>query len=220
MTIAIGQTAPDFEADTTQGRIRFHDWIGDGWAILFSHPKDFTPVCTTELGTMAGLKPEFDRRNCKIIGLSVDPVDSHLRWEGDIAEVTGHAVTYPMIGDPSLEVSKAYGMLPADAGTSSEGRTAALNQTVRVVVFIGPDKQVKAYLAYPMTAGRNFDEILRLLDSLQLTAAHKVATPANWSRGQDVIIAGSVSNEDAKRLFPAGWKEPKPYIRIVPQPQG
>jgi alkyl hydroperoxide reductase subunit AhpC len=220
MTIAIGQTAPDFEADTTQGRIRFHDWIGDGWAILFSHPKDFTPVCTTELGTMAGLKPEFDRRNCKIIGLSVDPVDSHLRWEGDIAEVTGHAVTYPMIGDPSLEVSKAYGMLPADAGTSSEGRTAALNQTVRVVVFIGPDKQVKAYLAYPMTAGRNFDEILRLLDSLQLTAAHKVATPANWTRGQDVIIAGSVSNEDAKRLFPAGWKEPKPYIRIVPQPQG
>ncbi len=220
MTIAIGQTAPDFEADTTQGRIRFHEWIGNGWAILFSHPKDFTPVCTTELGTMAGLKPEFDKRNCKIIGLSVDPVESHLRWEGDIAEVTGHAVTYPMIGDPSLEVSKLYGMLPADAGTTSEGRTAANNQTVRVVVFIGPDKQVKAYLAYPMTAGRNFDEVLRLLDSLQLTAKHKVATPANWKHGQDVIIAGSVNNEDAKKLFPAGWKEPKPYLRIVPQPQG
>ncbi|WP_198374137.1 peroxiredoxin [Neoroseomonas rubea] len=220
MSIQIGQAAPDFEADTTQGRIRFHEWIGDGWAILFSHPKDFTPVCTTELGTMAGLKPEFDKRNCKIIGLSVDPVESHHRWEGDIAEVTGHAVTYPMIGDPTLEVSKLYGMLPADAGASSEGRTAAANQTVRVVVFIGPVKQVKAYLAYPMTAGRNFDEILRLLDSLQLTAKHKVATPANWTRGQDVIIAGSVSNEDAKVLFPKGWKEPKPYIRIVPQPRG
>ncbi len=220
MSIQIGQVAPDFEADTTQGRIRFHDWIGDGWAILFSHPKDFTPVCTTELGTMAGLKPEFDKRNCKIIGLSVDSVESHHRWEGDIAEVTGHAVTYPMIGDPTLAVSKAYGMLPADAGATSEGRTAATNATVRVVVFIGPDKQVKAYLAYPMTAGRNFDEVLRLLDSLQLTAKHKVATPANWQRGQDVIIAGSVSNEDAKTLFPEGWKEPKPYIRIVPQPGG
>ncbi|MBR0671024.1 peroxiredoxin [Neoroseomonas soli] len=220
MSIAIGQTAPDFEAETTQGRIRFHDWIGNSWAILFSHPKDFTPVCTTELGTMAGLKPEFDKRNTKIIGLSVDPVDSHKRWEGDIAEVTGHTVTYPMIGDPSLEVSKLYGMLPSDAGTTSEGRTAANNQTVRVVVFIGPDKQVKAYLAYPMTAGRNFDEILRLLDSLQLTSKHKVATPANWTHGQDVIIAGSVNNDDAKKLFPAGWKEPKPYIRIVPQPQG
>lgn len=220
MTMQIGQTAPDFEADTTQGRIRFHEWIGDGWAILFSHPKDFTPVCTTELGTMAGLKPEFDRRNCKIIGLSVDPVESHHRWEGDIAEVTGHAVTYPMIGDPTLAVSKLFGMLPADAGTSAEGRTAAANQTVRVVVFIGPDKQVKAYLAYPMTAGRNFDEVLRLLDSLQLTARHKVATPANWERGQDVIIAGSVSNDDARKMWPQGWKEPKPYIRIVPQPQG
>jgi alkyl hydroperoxide reductase subunit AhpC len=218
MSIQIGQVAPDFEADTTQGRIRFHDWIGDGWAILFSHPKDFTPVCTTELGTMAGLKPEFDRRNCKIIGLSVDPVESHHRWEGDIAEVTGHAVTYPMIGDPSLEVSKLYGMLPASAGDSAQGRTAADNLTVRVVVFIGPDKQVKAYLAYPMTAGRNFDEVLRLLDSLQLTAKHKVATPANWKHGEDVIIAGSVNNEDAKKLFPHGWKEPKPYIRIVPQP--
>ena len=220
MTLAIGQQAPDFEADTTQGRIRFHEWIGDGWAILFSHPKDFTPVCTTELGTMAGLKPEFDRRNCKIIGLSVDTVESHHRWEGDIAEVTGHAVTYPMIGDPTLQVSKLFGMLAADAGSTSEGRTAATNQTVRVVVIIGPDKQVKAYLAYPMTAGRNFDEILRLLDSLQLTAKHKVATPANWQRGDDVIIAGSVSNEDAKALFPNGWKEPKPYIRIVPQPKG
>jgi alkyl hydroperoxide reductase subunit AhpC len=218
MSIQIGQVAPDFEADTTQGRIWFHDWIGDGWAILFSHPKDFTPVCTTELGTMAGLKPEFDRRNCKIIGLSVDPVESHHRWEGDIAEVTGHAVTYPMIGDPSLEVSKLYGMLPASAGDSAQGRTAADNLTVRVVVFIGPDKQVKAYLAYPMTAGRNFDEVLRLLDSLQLTAKHKVATPANWKHGEDVIIAGSVNNEDAKKLFPHGWKEPKPYIRIVPQP--
>lgn len=220
MSIAIGQTAPDFEADTTQGRIRFHEWIGDSWAILFSHPKDFTPVCTTELGTMAGLKPEFDKRNCKIIGLSVDPVESHLRWEGDIEEVTGHAVTYPMIGDPSLAVSKLYGMLPADAGTTSEGRTAANNQTVRVVVFIGPDKQVKAYLAYPMTAGRNFDEILRLLDSLQLTAKHKVATPADWRRGEDVIIAGSVSNDEARKLWPQGWREPKPYLRIVPQPQG
>lgn len=220
MSIQIGQTAPDFEADTTQGRIRFHEWIGDSWAILFSHPKDFTPVCTTELGTMAGLKPEFDKRNCKIIGLSVDPVESHLRWEGDIAEVTGHAVTYPMIGDPDLHVSKLYGMLPADAGGTSEGRTAAANETVRVVVIIGPDKKVKAYLAYPMTAGRNFDEILRLLDSLQLTAKHKVATPANWQRGQDVIIAGSVTDEQAKALFPQGWRAPKPYLRIVPQPQG
>jgi alkyl hydroperoxide reductase subunit AhpC len=220
MSIQIGQVAPDFEADTTQGRIRFHEWIGDGWAILFSHPKDFTPVCTTELGTMAGLKPEFDKRNCKIIGLSVDSVESHHRWEGDIAEVTGHAVTYPMIGDPTLAISKAYGMLPADAGATAEGRTAATNATVRVVVFIGPDKQVKAYLAYPMTAGRNFDEILRLLDSLQLTAKYKVATPANWQRGDDVIIAGSVNNEDAKTLFPDGWREPKPYIRIVPQPKG
>jgi alkyl hydroperoxide reductase subunit AhpC len=218
MSIQIGQVAPDFEADTTQGRIRFHDWIGDGWAILFSHPKDFTPVCTTELGTMAGLKPEFDKRNCRIIGLSVDPVESHHRWEGDIAEVTGHAVTYPMIGDPTLEVSKLYGMLPASAGDSAQGRTAADNLTVRVVVFIGPDKQVKAYLAYPMTAGRNFDEVLRLLDSLQLTAKHKVATPANWKHGEDVIIAGSVGNEDARKLWPGGWKEPKPYIRIVPQP--
>jgi alkyl hydroperoxide reductase subunit AhpC len=220
MSIQIGQIVPDFEADTTLGRIRFHEWIGDSWAILFSHPKDFTPVCTTELGTMAGLKPEFDRRNCKIIGLSVDPVESHLRWEGDIAEVTGHAVTYPMIGDPTLHVSKLFGMLPADAGETAEGRTAAANQTVRVVVIIGPDKQVKAYLAYPMTAGRNFDEILRLLDSLQLTERHKVVTPANWQPGQDVIIAGSVSDAEAKTLFPQGWRAPKPYIRIVPQPQG
>ncbi len=219
MSIQIGQIAPDFEADTTQGRIRFHEWIGDGWAILFSHPKDFTPVCTTELGTMAGLKPEFDKRNTKIIGLSVDPVESHHRWEGDIAEVTGHAVTYPMIGDPTLHVSKLYGMLPASAGDSAQGRTAADNLTVRVVVFIGPDKQIKSYLAYPMTAGRNFKEILRLLDSLQLTAKHKVATPADWTHGDDVIIAGSVNNDQAKELFPEGWKAPKPYLRIVPQPK-
>lgn len=220
MSIQIGQIAPDFEADTTAGRIRFHDWIGSSWAILFSHPKDFTPVCTTELGTMAGLKPEFDKRNTKIIGLSVDPVDDHTRWADDIREVTGHAVNYPMIGDPSLHISKLFGMLPASAGDAAKGRTAADNMTVRVVVIIGPDKQVKSYLAYPMTAGRNFDEILRLLDSLQLTSKHKVATPANWKNGEDVIIAGSVSNEDAKTLFPGGWKSPKPYIRIVPQPKG
>ncbi|HYF06607.1 MAG TPA: peroxiredoxin [Acetobacteraceae bacterium] len=220
MSIAIGQIAPDFEAETTQGRIRFHEWIGESWAILFSHPKDFTPVCTTELGTMAGLKAEFDRRNTKIIGLSVDPVDSHARWADDIRDVTGHAVNYPMIGDPDLKVSKLYGMLPASAGNTSEGRTPNDNLTVRVVVIIGPDKQIKSYLAYPMTAGRNFDEILRLLDSLQLTAKHKVATPANWKQGEEVIIAGSVSNDQAKQLFPQGWKEPKPYIRIVPQPRG
>ena len=218
MTIAIGQTAPDFEADTTQGRIRFHEWIGNGWAILFSHPKDFTPVCTTELGTMAGLKPEFDKRNTKIIGLSVDPVDSHKRWEGDIAEVTGHAVTYPMIGDPTLEVSKLYGMLPADAGTTSEGRTAATNQTVRVVVFIGPDKQVKAYLAYPMTAGRNFDEVLRLLDSVQLTETKGVATPVNWRPGESVIIPPSVSDEDAKAKYPNAWETVKAELRRIPHP--
>ncbi len=220
MAIQIGQVAPDFEAETTQGKIRFHEWIGDSWAILFSHPKDFTPVCTTELGTMAGLKAEFDKRNTKIIGLSVDPVDDHTRWADDIREVTGHAVNYPMIGDPDLKVSKLYGMLPATAGDSAKGRTPADNQTVRVVVIIGPDKMVKAYLAYPMTSGRNFDEILRLLDSVQLTAKHKVATPANWKRGEDVIIAGSVSNDEAKQKYPQGWKEPKPYIRIVPQPQG
>ena len=220
MAIQIGQVAPDFEAETTQGKIRFHDWIGNSWAILFSHPKDFTPVCTTELGTMAGLKSEFDKRNTKIIGLSVDPVDDHSRWADDIREVTGHAVTYPMIGDSDLHISKLYGMLPASAGDSAKGRTPADNQTVRVVVIIGPDKAVKAYLAYPMTSGRNFDEILRLLDSVQLTAKHKVATPANWKHGEDVIIAGSVSNDEAKQKYPEGWKEPKPYIRIVPQPQG
>ena len=220
MSIQIGQVAPNFDAETTQGRINFHDWIGDSWAILFSHPKDFTPVCTTELGAVAKLKPEFDTRNTKVIGLSVDPVDDHGRWAEDIKEVTGATVTFPIIGDSDLNVSKLYNMLPAAAGGSSAGRTAADNLTVRVVVFIGPDKQVKAYLAYPMTAGRNFKEILRLLDSIQLTAKHKVATPADWTDGQDVIIAGSVNNDQAKDLFPGGWKAPKPYLRIVPQPKG
>jgi len=219
MSIQIGQIAPDFEAETTQGRIKFHEWIGDSWVILFSHPKDFTPVCTTELGAVAKLKPEFDKRNTKAIGLSVDPVGDHTRWADDIREVTGSAVNFPIIGDSDLNVSKLYNMLPAAAGGSSAGRTAADNLTVRVVVFIGPDKQVKSYLAYPMTAGRNFDEILRLLDSLQLTAKHKVATPANWKNGEDVIIAGSVNNDQAKELFPGGWKSPKPYLRIVPQPK-
>ena len=219
MSIQIGQIAPDFEAETTQGRIKFHEWIGDSWVILFSHPKDFTPACTTELGAVAKLKPEFDKRNTKAIGLSVDPVGDHTRWADDIREVTGSAVNFPIIGDSDLNVSKLYNMLPAAAGGSSAGRTAADNLTVRVVVFIGPDKQVKSYLAYPMTAGRNFDEILRLLDSLQLTAKHKVATPANWKNGEDVIIAGSVNNDQAKELFPGGWKSPKPYLRIVPQPK-
>jgi len=219
MSIQIGQVAPDFEAETTQGKIRFHEWIGNSWAILFSHPKDFTPVCTTELGAVAKLKPEFDKRNTKVIGLSVDPVGDHSRWAEDIKEVTGATVTFPIIGDPSLAVSKAYNMLPAGAGDTAQGRTAADNATVRVVVFIGPDKQIKSYLAYPMTAGRNFKEILRLLDSLQLTAKHKVATPADWTHGEDVIIAGSVNNDQAKELFPGGWKAPKPYLRIVPQPK-
>lgn len=219
MTLGIGSTAPDFEADTTKGRIRFHQWLGDSWGILFSHPKDYTPVCTTELGTMAGLLPEFEKRNVKIIGLSVDPVESHKGWAKDIEEVTGHAPNYPMIGDPDLKVSKLYNMLPAGAGETSEGRTAADNATVRTVFVIGPDKQIKLILAYPMTTGRNFDEILRVLDSMQLTAKHKVATPANWTQGQDVIIAGSVSDEDAKKLFPDGWKAPKPYLRIVKQPR-
>jgi thioredoxin-dependent peroxiredoxin len=218
MPLAIGDKAPDFEADTTEGRIRFHEWIGDGWCILFSHPKDFTPVCTTELGYMAGMKSAFDQRNCKVIGLSVDPVKDHVRWSQDIREVTGNAVNYPMVGDPELAIAKLYGMLPASAGDSSKGRTPADNQTVRNVLVIGPDKMIKAVISYPMTTGRNFDEVLRLLDSLQLTVAHKVATPANWKQGDDVIIAGSVSNEDAKKMFPDGWKEPKPYIRIVPQP--
>ena len=218
MTLAIGDTAPDFEAQTTQGPIRFHDWAGDSWVVLFSHPKDFTPVCTTELGYMARLKPDFEKRNTKIIGISVDPVDNHSKWAADIKETQGHAPNYPMIGDPDLKISKLYGMLPASAGTSSEGRTAADNQTVRNVFVIGPDKKIKLVIVYPMTTGRNFDEVLRVIDSLQLTAKHKVATPVNWKQGEDVIIAGSVSDEDAKKTYPQGWKSPKPYIRIVPQP--
>lgn len=218
MSLRIGDTAPDFEADTTQGKIRFHEWLGDSWGILFSHPKDFTPVCTTELGAVAKLSPDFKRRNVKVIGLSVDPVDSHTRWEKDIADVTGSAPDFPMIGDPDLKVSKLYDMLPASAGDTSEGRTPADNQTVRTVYVIGPDKKVRLSLSYPMTTGRNFDEILRVVDSLQLTATHKVATPANWQNGSEVIILGSVSDEEAKQKYPAGWKTPKPYIRVVPQP--
>jgi alkyl hydroperoxide reductase subunit AhpC len=218
MALAIGDTAPDFEAETTEGKIKFHDWIGDKWAVLFSHPKDFTPVCTTELGYMAKIKPEFDKRNVKIIGLSVDPVTNHAKWAADIEETQGFAPNYPMIGDPDLTISKAYGMLPASAGSSSEGRTAADNQTVRNVFVVGPDKKIKLILVYPMTTGRNFDEVLRVIDSLQLTAKHKVATPVNWKHGEDVIIAGSVSDDDAKKTYPQGWKSPKPYIRIVPQP--
>ena len=217
MTLRIGDIAPDFEADTTEGRIRFHDWIGDSWAVLFSHPKDFTPVCTTELGTMARLKPEFDKRNVKIVGLSVDPVDSHSKWANDIKETQGHAPNYPLIGDSDLKVVKLYGMLPAETQGGSQGRTAADNQTVRNVIVVGPDKKVKLVLVYPMTTGRNFDEVLRVIDSLQLTAKHRVATPANWKQGEDVIIAGSVSNDEAKQIY-GDWKEPKPYIRIVPQP--
>ena len=209
MGLKIGDTAPDFMADTTEGRLKFHDWIGDSWAVLFSHPKDFTPVCTTELGYMARLKPEFDKRNVKIIGLSVDPVDNHARWANDIKETQGHAPNYPLIGDPDLNVSKLYDMLPASTEGTSKGRTAADNMTVRNVFIVGPDKKVKLVLVYPMTTGRNFDEVLRVLDSLQLTAKHKVATPVNWKQGEDVIIAGSVTDEDA----------PKPYIRIVPQPR-
>ncbi len=216
----IGDTAPDFEADTTQGHIKFYDWLGNSWAVLFSHPKDFTPVCTTELGYMARLKPEFDKRNTKIIGLSVDPADKHSAWAKDIEETQGAAVNFPMIGDPSLQISKLYDMLPAGAGESSEGRTAADNQTVRNVYVIGPDKKIKLIIVYPMTTGRNFDEVLRVIDSLQLTAKHRVATPVNWKQGEDVIIAGSVSNDEAKTIYPQGWKEPKPYIRIVPQPKG
>jgi thioredoxin-dependent peroxiredoxin len=219
MTLRIGDTAPNFEADTTAGRIKFHDWIGDAWAVLFSHPKDFTPVCTTELGYMAKIKPEFDKRNVKIIGISVDPIDRHAKWADDIKETQGHAPNYPMIGDPSLAISKLYGMLPAESGNSSEGRTAADNMTVRNVFVVGPDKKIKLVLVYPMTTGRNFDEVLRVIDSLQLTAKHKVATPVNWKDGEDVIIAGSVSDEDAKKQYPKGWKAPKPYIRIVPQPR-
>lgn len=220
MTLQINDTAPDFEADTTEGRIRFHDWLGGAWGVLFSHPKDFTPVCTTELGVVAKLKAEFDRRNVRIAGLSVDPVDDHKRWAEDIREVMGAAPNYPMIGDPELKVAKLYGMLPASAGDSAKGRTPADNQTVRNVYVIGPDKKIKAMITYPMTTGRNFDEVLRLIDSLQLTAKHRVATPGNWKPGEDVIIAGSVSDEDARKAYPQGWKAPKPYIRIVPQPAG
>ncbi|MDN3918962.1 peroxiredoxin [Roseateles violae] len=218
MSLRINDTAPNFTAETTQGRIDFHQWIGDQWAVLFSHPKDFTPVCTTELGYMAKIEPEFTKRNTKLIGLSVDPVDNHSRWVSDIEETQGASVKYPMIGDTDLAVAKLYNMLPAEEAGTSEGRTAATNATVRSVFIIGPDKKIKLMLTYPMTTGRNFDEILRVLDSMQLTAKHKVATPANWQQGQDVIIAGSVSDEDAKTLFPDGWKAPKPYLRIVKQP--
>jgi alkyl hydroperoxide reductase subunit AhpC len=219
MALQLGETAPDFEAETTQGRIRFHEWLGDSWAVLFSHPKDFTPVCTTELGYMARIKPEFDRRGVKIIGLSVDPVDRHAKWAEDIKETQGVAPNFPMIGDPDLKISKLYGMLPASTAGSSEGRTPADNQTVRNVFVIGPDKKIKLVLVYPMTTGRNFDEVLRVIDSMQLTAKHRVATPANWKEGDDVIIAGSVSDEEAKKIYPDGWKAPRPYIRIVKQPR-
>ena len=219
MTFQIGDVAPDFEAETTQGRIRFHEWIGDSWGVLFSHPKDFTPVCTTELGYMAKIAPEFAKRGVKIIGLSVDPVDSHTKWALDIKETQGFAPNYPMIGDPDLKVSKLYGMLPAAASGDASTRTPADNQTVRNVFVIGPDKKIKLVLVYPMTTGRNFDEVLRVIDSLQLTAKHKVATPVNWKQGEDVIIAGSVSEAEAKQLFPQGWSAPRPYIRIVAQPR-
>jgi alkyl hydroperoxide reductase subunit AhpC len=217
--LRINDTAPDFTAETTQGTINFHDWIGDGWAILFSHPKDFTPVCTTELGYMAGLQPEFARRNCKIIGLSVDPVADHGRWAADIEETQGHKVTYPLIGDPELKIAKLYNMLPAASGNTSQGRTPADNATVRNVFVIGPDKKIKLQLIYPMSTGRNFDEVLRVIDSLQLTAKHQVSTPVNWKPGDDVIISGTVSNDEAKKKYPEGWKAPKPYLRIVPQPK-
>ena len=219
MTLQLGDIAPDFEADTTEGRIRFHEWLGNSWGVLFSHPKDFTPVCTTELGYMARIKPEFDKRGVKIIGLSVDPVEHHTRWAEDIAETQGVAPNFPMIGDPDLKIAKAYGMLPASLTGSSDGRTPADNQTVRNVFVIGPDKKIKLILVYPMTTGRNFDEVLRVIDSLQLTAKHRVATPANWAQGGDVIIAGSVSDDEAKTIYPDGWKAPRPYIRIVPQPK-
>jgi len=218
MALTIGDTAPDFEAETTEGPVQFHHWMGESWAVLFSHPKDFTPVCTTELGYMAKIKPEFDRRNVKIIGLSVDPADSHAKWASDIAETQGAAPNYPVIGDADFAVSKLYGMLPADTSGDAGARTPAQNQTVRNVFVIGPDKKIKLVLVYPMTTGRNFDEVLRVLDSLQLTARHKVATPVNWKQGEDVIIAGSVSDEDARRAYPKGWQAPRPYIRIVPQP--
>jgi alkyl hydroperoxide reductase subunit AhpC len=219
MSLRINDEAPNFTAETTQGTIDFHEWIGDGWAILFSHPKDFTPVCTTELGYVAKMQPDFASRNCKVIGLSVDPVTNHGKWAADIEETQGYAVTYPMIGDPELAVAKLYDMLPADAGTTSEGRTAANNATVRTVFLIGPDKKIKLMLVYPMTTGRNFDEVLRVLDSIQLTAKHKVATPVNWKQGEDVIIVPSVSDEEAKQKYPAGFKTIKPYLRVVAQPE-
>ena len=219
MTLRINDMAPDFEAETTQGRIRFHEYIGDSWCVLFSHPKDFTPVCTTELGYLAGMQQEFEKRNCKIVGLSVDAVDDHGRWAADIEKSQGHKVGYPMIGDSDLNVAKQYGMLPADAGETCAGRTAATNATVRTVFIIGPDKKIKLMLAYPMTTGRNFDEVLRVLDSMQLTAKHQVATPVNWQPGNDVIIVPAVSNEDAAKKYPAGWNTVLPYLRVVPQPE-
>jgi alkyl hydroperoxide reductase subunit AhpC len=217
--LRINDTAPNFTADTTEGKIDFHEWIGNGWAVLFSHPKDFTPVCTTELGYLAKLKDEFAKRNTKIIGLSIDPVSDHARWAGDIEETQGHKLNYPLIGDPDLSVAKLYGMLPAEAGDTSQGRKAADNATVRTVFVVGPDKKIKLMLIYPMTTGRNFDEVLRVLDSLQLSAKHKVATPVNWKPGEDVIIAGSVSDDEARKIYPDGWKAPKPYLRIVPHPK-
>jgi alkyl hydroperoxide reductase subunit AhpC len=219
MSLAIGDTAPDFAADTTEGKIRFHDWLGNSWGVLFSHPKDFTPVCTTELGAMAKLKPEFDKRNTKIIGLSVDPVGNHQKWAQDIKDVVGFAPNYPLIGDPDLKISKCYGMLPATANGGAASRTATDNQTVRNVFIIGPDKKIKLILVYPMSTGRNFDEVLRVLDSLQITAKHRVATPANWKPGEDVILSNAISDEEAKKLYPMGFKTLKPYIRIVPQPR-
>jgi alkyl hydroperoxide reductase subunit AhpC len=218
MALQIGDTAPDFEAETTEGKISFHDWLGDSWGVLFSHPRDFTPVCTTELGYMASIKPEFDKRNVKIIGLSVDPVANHAKWSQDIEETQGTAPNYPMIGDSDFNVSKLYGMLPADVSGEPTERTPAMNQTVRNVFVVGPDKKIKLVLVYPMTTGRNFDEVLRVIDSLQLTANHKVATPAQWKQGDDVIIAGSVSDDEARETYPDGWESPRPYIRIVPQP--
>jgi thioredoxin-dependent peroxiredoxin len=219
MALQLGDTAPDFEAETTEGTIRFHDWIGDSWAVLFSHPRDFTPVCTTELGYMARIKPEFDRRNTKIIGLSVDPLDNHEKWAADIEETQGTAPNYPIIGDADFKVSKAFGMLPDDVSGEATERTPVMNQTVRNVFVIAPDKTIKLILVYPMSTGRNFDEVLRVIDSLQLTAKHKVSTPVNWQQGDDVIISGTVKEEEAKELFPDGWESPKPYIRIVPQPK-
>ena len=219
MALQLGDVAPDFEADTTQGRIKFHDWLGDSWAVLFSHPKDFTPVCTTELGYMASIEPEFAKRGVKIVGLSIDPLDKHEDWADDIEETQGAGPDYPIISDADFEIAKAYGMLPADVSGDPADRTPADNQTVRNVFVIGPDKKIKLILVYPMTTGRNFDEVLRVIDSLQLTANHKVATPAQWKQGDDVIIAGSVNNDEAKETYPDGWEEPKPYIRIVPQPE-